>query len=151
MDPKIVAEKDKRFQRFTDGFWEDNPYALDLLKGHLLVEEVLEEIIFAACRKPESARESRMSFYTKAKLAEAIAGVDSPVWPCIESLNSARNELAHGRALEKLEAKIDAYITCTRHRYPETSWGSERGINLTWAIVSTHAAISGVAAGWKGE
>lgn len=142
------SERDKRFQRFQDGFGEDNPYALDLLKGHLLVEEVLEEIIFTACRKPDVARDSRMSFFTKAKLAEAICGVNSPVWTCIEHLNAARNELAHGKCLGRLEAKIDSYIACSRQSTPVVTWDEERQANLVIAIISTHASISGVAAGY---
>ena len=145
---ELISDKDRRFQRFKDGFEEENPYALDLLKGHLLVEEVLEEIIFAACRKPDIARDSRMSFYTKAKLAEAICGVPSPVWQCIEHLNHVRNELAHGKNLPRLESKIDAYLSCSRQQFPRVTWESERLDNLVLAIISTHAGISGLAAGW---
>ncbi len=90
-------ERDERRNRFIDRFGEDNPYALSLLKGHLLIEEVLEEIIVSACRDSQPMYEARMSFFTKIKLAQAIDGQQSPVWNCMEKLNGARNELAHGR------------------------------------------------------
>lgn len=145
MDDSFERDKQQRMDRFRERFWEDNPYALSLLKGHLLVEEVLEEIIVSACKNPSAAYDARMSFYSKTKLAEAISGDDSAAWRCVERLNSARNELAHGRDDASLEEKIDALIRTTRTSYPQATWYEERVANLELAVIVVHAALSRVA------
>jgi hypothetical protein len=50
MEDQFERDRQERKDRFLERFWEDNPYALSLLKGHLLVEEVLEEIIVSAVK-----------------------------------------------------------------------------------------------------
>jgi hypothetical protein len=143
-------EKQRRFQAFQTRFEQESPYAMDVLKGHLLVEEVLQEIIEHACNRPERVSDAKITFFAKNKLAEAICGHESPVWGCIENLNSVRNELAHSMGTAKLELKIDRLIASTKVAFPIVDWSQDRHFNLVMAIVAIHAYISRVAANFCG-
>lgn len=142
MEDQYERERKARRDAFYERFWSDNPYALSLLKGHLIVEEVLEEIILSGCKNAAAMRELRLAFHIKAKLAQAISGVDSPVWTCVEKLNSARNELAHKEDISALELKVDAFITVCRNSYPQLSWENDRIKDLDWSAMATYAALS---------
>jgi len=76
------------------------------------------------------------------KLAQAIDGTDSNVWLCLEKLNMARNELAHGRDIGHLERKIDGLIDCVRNSYQSVKWRETRQENLALAIVVVNGALS---------
>jgi hypothetical protein len=127
---------------FFGKFGQEHPYALHLLQGHLLIEELLEEIVLSVCRDKDAALESRLSFFSKLKLAQAIDGTDSKVWPCLEKLNLARNELAHGRDIGHLERKIDGLIDCVRISYQSVKWRETRQDNLALAIIVVNGALS---------
>lgn len=146
MEDQFERDRQERRGRFRERFWENNPYALSLLKGHLLVEEVLEEIIVSGCNDPSAVYEARLNFYSKTKIAQAIAGISSPAWHCSEKLNSARNELAHGRDAKVLEEKIDALIRACRQAFPDVTWQGDRLPDLDLVIVAVHASLSRIAA-----
>jgi hypothetical protein len=146
MEDSFERDRKARQKRFLDKFWEDSPHALDLLKGHLLIEEVLEEVIASACRLPATMYEAKMNFFNKVKLAQAICGEAIPAWRCAEKLNVTRNELAHGRNDSVLLEKIDSFIAVTRQGYSDGTWGDDRQHNLEIAVIVVHAALSRVAA-----
>jgi len=136
------SQKQERMGHFFGRFGQEHPYALHLLQGHLLIEELLEEIVISVCRDKDAALESRLRFFNKLKLAQAIDGTDSNVWLCLEKLNMARNELAHGRDIGHLERKIDGLIDCVRNSYQSVKWRETRQENLALAIVVVNGALS---------
>ena len=102
--------------RFHRHLSEVDDLTLVVLKGHLLVEELLNGIIAAFCVLPEYVEEVRLGFFQKSKLVRALTGqdlegkpTDGP-WRSLESLNSLRNQLAHHLEPKDLEQKIDRFI-----------------------------------------
>jgi hypothetical protein len=146
MDTNPDHQKQERMHCFFEKFGQDHPYALHLLQGHLLIEELLEEIVLSACLDRDTAREARLTFFNKFKLAQAIDGVGSKVWPCLDKLNSARNELAHGRDIFHLERKIDGFVDCVRNNFQSVTWRDLREDNLAIGVVIVHGALSRIAA-----
>ncbi|WP_407910642.1 hypothetical protein [Lysobacter claricitrinus] len=136
--------------RFFERYEQDHPYAICLLKSHLLAEELLEEIIASVCKNPDTAREARMSFFSKLKLAEAIDGTDTQMWNCIENLNAARNELAHGRDMAHLERKIDKLVESVRRSYTKVTFAGDRGRDLEMAVIVLNGALSRTAVEYVG-
>ena len=111
-DPTVSARR----ERFRAHLPETEDLALITLKGHLLVEEILDDIIAHHCKKPAALSGSRMGFQLKAVLAHALAGDDSlpqQLWPMVNALRSLRNELAHKLDSPKLEQVVSKFVTAT--------------------------------------
>lgn len=68
-----------------------------LLKGHLLIEELLFRVIADYLNSETYVERARLSFYQKTHLAHAICGdsADPLIWQMIEHINSLRNAMAH--------------------------------------------------------
>ncbi|MBD9368363.1 hypothetical protein [Xanthomonas sp. XNM01] len=122
--------RDERARQFFERYAEENPYASLLLKQHLMIEELLDEIVLSVCKKPEIARRARLSFTQKYHLARAIDGHETHLWSGVEKLNEARNALAHRSDLAVLEGKIDSFIQTMLANYPRLR-GSMNGERIT--------------------
>lgn len=111
-DPIVNARR----ERFRAHLPDSSDLALITLKGHLLVEEILDDIIALHCKKPSALSEANMPFYLKARLAHALVGDDSlpcQVWPMIDALRVLRNELAHKLDSPKLKTAVSKFIAIT--------------------------------------
>jgi hypothetical protein len=76
--------------------------AIVLLKGHLMIEEVLTDILSASVRAPEYLRPANLRFYQKLCFARSVslARGDHRMWDLMISLNALRNDLAHSLSTE---------------------------------------------------
>jgi hypothetical protein len=112
-DDQIVNARRERFRaHLPDG----DDLALITLKGHLLVEEILDDIVAHHCKNPSALAGTRMGFQLKMQLAHALVGDDSlpkQVWPMLGALRVLRNELAHKLDSPKLEKVVSNFITAT--------------------------------------
>ena len=93
-----------KLERIAQHLPPSDDLTLNTLKGHLLVEELLEELIASHCKNP-AALEGDIGFSVKLKFARALTGAEelSVVWAACQKLNSLRNALAH--RLEHPEAQ----------------------------------------------
>lgn len=80
-----------------------------LLKGHLIIEELLGEINSQFCFNKKYMYEAKLSFNQKAKLARSycVRQHVSSQWKLISLLNSLRNELAHNLESERRHKKLE--------------------------------------------
>jgi len=132
-DPVVNARRD----RFRAHLPETEDLALITLKGHLLVEEILDDILAHHCKKPTLLAGTRMGFQLKAQLAHALVGDDSlpqQVWPMIDALRLLRNELAHKLDSPKLDGAVSKFITSTYGAVGQTELGSPVSHNLKIAM-----------------
>jgi len=134
--------------RFTRIMPSSSDIELNLLKGHLLIEEVLTAVIQAGLRRPEHLSFKRMHFSAKAKLARAVfKGLDEPwVWKAVGLLNDARNSLAHG--LDSYETadlirKFEAYVRSQEKSQGMTGFdeGAEMIEHIRWAIFAIFSRL----------
>ena len=85
------------------------------LKGHLLVEELLDDIIESHCNNKSILKSIEIGFFVKLKLAAALSGRDdlSHGWSMCERLNALRNSLVHKLdhpiAKKRLDEFLDLY------------------------------------------
>jgi hypothetical protein len=98
--------------RFSEHMPESDDLTLIVLKGHLLIEEMLERIVKTIVAHGELLDDTKLTFAQKAALARAMcwSQQDSDVWPIIFSINSLRNEFAHQLESPKIETKINRTI-----------------------------------------
>jgi hypothetical protein len=111
-DPIVLARK----ERFAAHLPDSDDLSLITLKGHLLIEEILDDIIAFHCRKASVLAETNIPFFLKTRLAHALVGDDSlpmPIWPMIDALRVLRNELAHKLESAKLERAVSKFISLT--------------------------------------
>jgi len=89
----------------------DGDLSLIVLKGHLLVEELLFILVRSAVKYTEAISAANLSFYNLASIAKALfyEGHLGPVWDAIFELNTLRNTLAHNLEPPDLEKKLRCF------------------------------------------
>jgi hypothetical protein len=91
---------------------ESTDRILVVLKGHLLVEELLREYVSKQFHNPSELVDARLTFYQCLCLARA-ADTDAShekLWLVVERLNTLRNKLAHSLEPKDLEATIRGFV-----------------------------------------
>lgn len=83
-----------------------------VLKGHLLIEELLGKLIEVHVVDSLPLRDARFTFKQKLCLAQAFCSNESnsKLWKSIELLNNLRNKLAHSLEPENIEMKLNKFI-----------------------------------------
>ncbi|MBN8633449.1 MAG: hypothetical protein J0L76_21645 [Rhodobacterales bacterium] len=85
---------------------------LVVLKGHLLIEEILDEIIRKFVFHPEYLDAARLGFAQKLQIARSVSLDEhgSGMWEIALKLNILRNDLSHALHSEKRNQKTQAVI-----------------------------------------
>ena len=142
--------------KFIEHFPFEEDFTLQILKGHLLVEEALREIVRLQLPHPEALNGSsgtRFDCHQIICLAEALTPESQKtpwLWKAIKKLNSLRNKLAHQLDNAGLEDKIKDLI-----KYVHTNSdidlirvykkkGLNEDHNLIISILSINACLSGL-------
>ncbi|GEM_PF-2658010 len=141
--------RDVRGAEFFERYNKPHPYAHNLLQGRLFIEEQLEVIIMSVFSEPEAVIEAKLSFWTKLKLAQGVVGKSVDIWPALEKLNSARNELAHGRDLSILERKIDDFLSAMPGLSEHHRKDDSRAHKLNMAIIGAAGYITRTAESYR--
>jgi len=92
------AELETAIARHKAHLPDGNDLTLLILKGHLLVEECVDELIEVSCPEPKAIFDGRAPmFHMKVRIARAMTThVMFPgLWPMVDALNTLRNDLAH--------------------------------------------------------
>lgn len=104
-------------QRLIDHMPKQFDLTLVTLKGHLLVEEQLDDYIDRHLRNSAALHGEQVQFKLKVKLAQALS---DPVWPestwtALLTLNKLRNSLAHRLENANLAVLMEEFIRlCTQ-------------------------------------
>lgn len=96
MDKKFQSKSIQEFHKFVQYFpFESDDDVSIILKGHLLIEELLVSFMSKKMKKPEELKNFR--FYHYLCLARALEekSDNNWIWAATEKLNSIRNKLAH--------------------------------------------------------
>lgn len=83
-----------------------------ILRGHLLVEELLDELIAVNLRDTSVIKEARLSFYQKLCIVQGFIGKrgNSDILKPIYALNRLRNEVGHRLPDATLTNKLDSLL-----------------------------------------
>jgi hypothetical protein len=107
---------DEKLDEFLDGLSryasflpadDKHPLEILILRGHLLIEEELRQLVAQKFIKPTAYGLSDKKLGSLLSLAEALYGPEIPewVWLVARTLNRVRNSMAH--ELEARSAKVD--------------------------------------------
>lgn len=133
-----------RFKRLEEHLPDTDDLCLITLKGHLLVEEILEEIVLHHCLEPETLNGVDISFFLKLRLAQSLIGSEkSPkfIWEMASALNSLRNELSHNLESEKVDGKLERFLSFYRKNNAEVR-NLDKAAELKTVIGYTLGALS---------
>ncbi|HEY5972980.1 MAG TPA: hypothetical protein VIT22_13660 [Pseudoxanthomonas sp.] len=134
-----------KLERIAQHLPSGDDVTLITLKGHLLVEEQIEELL-ASHRKDPSAIDGDIGFSIKLKFARALTGADelSLVWSACQRLNSLRNALAH--KLDHPQAQKRFASLLAGFDDPSTGWTrtGDQVADLKRAIVFLLGALQSV-------
>jgi len=82
-----------------------------ILKGHLLIEEVLNVLLRSVSVNSSAMSAANLSFYKLASVAKAIFYEDrmSMIWEAIFEINSLRNALAHKLEIPDWNQRLEKF------------------------------------------
>lgn len=124
------------------------PAELILLKGHLLVEELLRGYLDRRLPNPTAFKHDQFPFAKVLMLCRALTLSSATSWPfdAASKLNDVRNEVAHELASLRLKTKIDDFIALVEQHakdlaFQPNEWNEAR---LYMAITHLHHELSQV-------
>jgi hypothetical protein len=109
----LKTDTEKHQERFFRFLPENNDITSLILKGHLLIEEILNNLIDQKCKLPCYIEEAKLTFFQKIKLLQALieSDIQSKIpWNSLESLNILRNQISHNIEPKDFETKIENFI-----------------------------------------
>jgi hypothetical protein len=99
----------KYMESFQKHMAEVDEFEHVILKGHLIIEGVLDNVIALMLFHPEYLKLARFTFYQKLQLGRAIGlrKNKKSIWSLVLAINEVRNEVAHNLVGAKREKKIN--------------------------------------------
>ena len=95
--------------------------SLIVLKGHLLIEELLYSLVSSAATFPAALEDGRLSFLNVASVAKALffEEREAHYWEAIFALNALRNAFAHNLDPPKREEQLRRFGTAMARGNPK--------------------------------
>jgi hypothetical protein len=115
-DPRLEAARKAMAERVE----KFNALMLATIKGHLLIEQTINEFLEASLSNATHISGARFGFANKTRLCRAVSFDQSEdqLWTIIGCINGLRNAIAHGdsedkiaKALRTLKSELLAYLT----------------------------------------
>jgi len=132
--------------RFLEHMPHNGELELTLLKGHLLVEEILQLLIDEKLESPSVIEDARFTFHQRLCLAKAFYPGEHLewVWTAAQKLNAVRNRLAHTLEANEIQSKIEEFVTLVEQKQgqPEIELLSPTFRRLHWALFKVHSKLS---------
>lgn len=109
--------------RFFEKLPHGNDIMLVILKGHLLLEEQVREIVDERLINPTSLRDARLSCHQMICLAEALCpkDVEPIIWESAKKLNKLRNDIAHKLDHKGLDDQVANFVKMFPSGFEDTS------------------------------
>ncbi|WP_462249235.1 hypothetical protein [Ekhidna sp.] len=136
----MVISKESYLSLFQEYYNKVDEELIAILKGHLLIEKLLNQIIEEFVFHPEILPETRLSFYQKIHLARSISysEQDNTMWKLVTAFNTLRNEYAHNLDSDAKEKKLEKlkqlYIVETKGSEFEKVWEEGNVIGIAYSM-----------------
>ena len=108
----ISEHEVEAFRRFVTHLPRENDATLAILKGHLLIEEQVRNILEERVAKPKAIKEAQLDCFQAICLAEAFCNDESnpDLWDTLKKLNNLRNDIAHKIEDRGLTKKMTNFV-----------------------------------------
>lgn len=145
----MTQKANDSFGRFLTHLPRSDDLTLIVLKGHLLVEEEINEILRMRLAEPKAIFDARLSFSQRIAVLKALSGRDSEEifrFAAIEALNSLRNQLAHNLEPKDIEKRVAAFL----REFEDPERGEEYSQeSISRRLKRCVAFLCGMLAGWQ--
>jgi len=140
---KLQRQSAEKLTRFMKLIPKGGDETLITLKGHLLVEELLTEILIKRLGKHNPLGieiSSRMMFNQKLNYCWSLIQneLSNDLWISLKKLNSIRNKMAHAVEPEGITSKIDSFtnmvMNSSGYAMPETN-ENKLEYSLAWLYI----------------
>lgn len=137
------------FEEFAEHVGTLDELTLMVLRGHLVLEQTLDQILEQFAFNFEWLDEANLRFYQKVQAARAFSldEAENDVWDLILKINSLRNQLAHSLEPEKRKAKVSAVKDAYFGMYDEEREEERKHpdhLIVTYAIALCNGFLVGV-------
>lgn len=100
---------------------ESSDLTIIVLKGHLVIEELLCNVLRSHCENHDALLEARLTFYQKACVAKSLmSSVGTVYFPSIFFINRLRNDLAHNLESSKRDKLIENFVSESKSLFGES-------------------------------
>ncbi len=120
-----MSTKDEDLSKFIEHFPQGSELTLQVLKGHLLVEEILRELFIMQLPYSKALKGNGGTSFNCHQiicLVEAMTAHSQSIpwiWVAAKKLNNIRNSLAHQLSPKGLEDKVADLIAFVKKENPE--------------------------------
>ena len=106
---KVFDARHERAERYSDLLSQSDDVTLTVLKGHLVIEELLYALAEQHCPNPAQLAKARLSFAQLLAVVQALVSVPVPqeAWQGIAELNGLRNSLAHKLQPSDVQERVE--------------------------------------------
>jgi hypothetical protein len=112
---ELFKASEERSDRYLALLPRTGDVSLVVLKGHLMIEEMMIAIAANHCPDPDELAKARLTFAQLHHLVRALLKLPlgGGIWEAISLLNAIRNSLVHNLEPKELDARISAlYLMC---------------------------------------
>jgi hypothetical protein len=109
----LFSQREQRDDRLLDILRSDDDLISVVLRGHLVVEELLLSAIAAHCQEPEHLGSVQLRFPQLIALLRSlqkIPAMPERLWTALAELNVLRNSLAHNLEPHDLTARVERFV-----------------------------------------
>ena len=141
-DKQVTQRQIKAFRRFANLLPRGQDLTLVILKGHLLIEEQVRQIINERVKTPESLRDANLDSHQAICLAEAFYSEEHKyIWDAVKKLNKLRNKIAHKTEPTGLDDRLDDFVKSVPWLVGENQDRQQRIQFSLWALFEAVSSL----------
>ena len=141
-DKQVSQRQIDAFRRFLKLLPRGEDLTLVILKGHLLIEEQVRQIIAERMKRPNALIDARLECYQAICIAEALCPEEEEyVWNAVKKLNNIRNELAHKTEPVGIDDRIEDFVNSV----PWVPDVEDRVMQIKYRLFALFEAVSSLA------
>lgn len=141
-DDQVTQRQLEAFGKFLKLLPHGQDLTLVILKGHLLIEEQVRQLIDERVKIPQSLGDARLTCYQAICIAEAFCSEEQKyIWDAVKKLNNIRNELAHKTEPVGLDDRIDDFVQSVRSLNLDEENEQKRIEFTLWALFEAVSSL----------
>lgn len=149
---QMTKDTENYFQKLKSHLPVAKDPTVVILRGHLLIEELLEALITASLSDPAAICDARLTFFQKLCLCRGLIGSSNEdLWKPIEALNVLRNAISHRlpdeTLLKKLDPVLKAFFPADHDKIPNNIYAKSKALRK--GVIFHSAMLSGYLNGLK--
>ena len=137
-------DQEEGFQKFLEHFPANADITLMVLKGHLLAEEEINEILNFFSHNTKELEKTDLTFFQKICLLRALLPSKMhKTFYAAEMLNRLRNKIAHNLKPKGLEDSIKNFLLSIDKSYKKTMSSEATKTHLGKCLARLHGGLVG--------